>query len=142
MVQERENGLSKEAIQAAIEVHRELGGPGLLESVYESALCYELKTRGLDVQRQLSVPVRYKGQVIAEPLKVDLLLENSLVIEIKATSEHHKIFESQLLTYLRLMSLELGLILNFGFPTLKQGIHRVVNNRLYKAESFFAPDPV
>lgn len=122
-----ENEISGRIIQAAIEVHRELGGPGLLESVYEEALAWELKQSGLEIERQLACPIRYKGIELAQPLRIDLLVNSLVVVECKATSEHHPIFESQVLTYLRLKTLRLGLVLNFGLPTLKQGIHRVVN---------------
>ena len=122
-----EDNFSFEIIGAAIEVHRTLGGPGLLESVYEEALCWELKSRGLDVKRQVCVPITYKGNHLATPLRIDLLVEDLIVVENKATTIYNAIFEAQTLTYLRLMNLRLGLVINFGEKYVKNGIHRVPN---------------
>jgi len=122
-----ENELSKYVVECAIEVHRTLGGPGLLESVYEEALCWELQHRGLEVRRQLSMPIPYKGHTLASPLRIDLLVENLLIVECKAVSQYNDIFEAQTLTYLRLTKLKLGMVVNFGEPMVKDGIHRVVN---------------
>jgi GxxExxY protein len=121
------NLVSGRVIDAAIEVHRVLGGPGLLESVYEEALVYELKKREIEVERQKSVPVRYKDTVLTAPLILDVLVENCVIVECKATTEFNKIFEVQLLTYLRLTGLKLGLVINFGERYVKDGIYRVVN---------------
>jgi len=123
----KENEISKHIVDCAIEVHRTLGGPGLLESVYEEALVWELEQRGLRVDRQLSVPVRYKDQHLATGLRLDLLVENLVVVEIKATTAYNSIFEAQALTYLRLRDLKLALVINFGERLVKDGIHRVVN---------------
>ncbi len=122
-----EDDLSYQIIGAAIEVHKTLGGPGLLESVYEEALVWELQYRGLKVQRQLTVPISYKGNQLATPLRVDLLVEGLVIVENKATTSYNPIFETQTLTYLRLMNLRLGLVINFGEKTVKNGIHRVPN---------------
>ncbi len=122
-----ENDISYKIIGVAIEVHRGLGGPGLLESIYESALCYELALRGLSTQRQVFVPVRYKNTVIRDPLCLDILVENKVIIEVKATEIHHAIHQTQLLTYLRLTGIKLGLLMNFGHDCVKDGILRVVN---------------
>jgi len=122
-----ENEISKHIVECAIEVHRTLGGPGLLESVYEEALCWELKQRGLRVERQLEVPVMYKEQQLADPLRLDLLVEKRVVVEVKATTAYNPVFESQALTYLRLLNLKLALVVNFGEKLVKDGIHRVVN---------------
>lgn len=122
-----ENELSKHVVECAIEVHRTLGGPGLLESVYEEALCWELQHRGLEVRRQLSMPIPYKGHTLASPLRIDLLVENLLIVECKAVNQYNDIFEAQTLTYLRLTKLKLGMVVNFGEPMVKDGIHRVVN---------------
>ena len=122
-----ENEISKVIIEAAIEVHRVLGGPGLLESVYQEALCLELAQRGLRVEREKFVPLVYKGQKLATPLKIDLLVEEIVIIECKATPQYNSIFEAQTLTYLRLTGLKLGLVINFGERLVKNGIHRVVN---------------
>lgn len=123
----REDALSKVVVESAIEVHRVLGGPGLLESVYEEALVYEIGQREVKVQRQVLLPVRYKGMVLGNPLRIDLLVDNLVIVECKATSQYSKVFESQVLTYLRLSGLKLGLVVNFDEILLKNGIHRVVN---------------
>ena len=122
------NELTEKIIRAAIEVHKTLGGPGLLEAVYEEALVFELEAKGLKVERQVVWPICYKGNELGIPLRIDLLVEDSVIVECKATSENHPIFESQLLTYLRLSKKSLGLVLNFGQKYLKDGIRRVVNN--------------
>lgn len=122
-----ENEISKVIVDAAVEVHRTLGGPGLLESVYEEALAWELTERGLEVQRQRPVRIRYKGQVLGSPLRLDLMANGKVLIDGKATLEYHPIFEAQMLTYLRLTGLKLGLVINFGERYVVNGIHRVVN---------------
>ena len=122
-----ENEITREIIGAAIEVHRTLGGPGLLESVYEEALSWEMTHRGLLVERQLQVPINYKGNPLTSPLRLDLLVEKKVIVECKATTQYNNIFEAQLLTYLRLLDLRVGLVINFGEKTVKRGIHRVVN---------------
>ena len=122
-----ENELTKKIIGAAIETHRTLGGPGLLESIYEEALCHELSLLGLNFQRQLIVPVKYKNIVIRDPLFLDVLVESKIILEVKATELDHSIYQAQLLTYLRLTGLKLGLLLNFGKKQLKDGVCRVVN---------------
>ena len=122
-----ENEISKVIVDAAIEVHRELGGPGLLESIYEEALAEELTLRGLTVGRQLQVPIRYKGKILAVPLRLDLKVNGLVLVDTKAVTEWNPIFEAQMLTYLRLTGLKLGLVINFGEKYVKNGIHRVVN---------------
>lgn len=122
-----ENEISKVIVDAAIEVHRELGGPGLIESVYEEALVEELSGRGLMVDRQLQVPVQYKGKQLATPLRLDLKVNGLVLIDNKAVTEWNPVFEAQMLTYLRLTGLKLGLVINFGERYVKNGIHRVVN---------------
>lgn len=120
-----EDELSHQIIGASIEVHRTLGGPGLLESIYESSLCHELMLRGLHVQRQRCVQVIYKGVTIREPLFVDILVENKVLVEVKATEKNHPIYETQVLTYLRLTGIKLGLLVNFGAPYVKDDISRI-----------------
>ena len=122
-----ENDISKEVLDAAITVHRTLGGPGLLESVYQDALAYELAQRGLKVEKEVHVPVVYKGTVVGDPLRIDLLVEGRVVVECKATEKDNPIFAIQTLTYLRLMNLHLGLLVNFGKETLIAGFKRIVN---------------
>jgi len=122
-----ENEIAAQVVDAAIEVHRTLGGPGLLESVYEEALAYELKQRGLSITRQVAVPVVYKGKRLATDLRLDLLVDDRVIVECKATQDHHRVFEAQALTYLRLLDLKLALVLNFGQRYVSNGIRRVVN---------------
>ncbi len=122
-----ENMISREIVRLAIEVHRTLGGPGLLESVYEEALAWELNHAGLGVRRQVSFPIPYKGQRLATPLRIDLIVDDKVIVECKALSKYNQIFEVQVLTYLRLTGLKLGLVVNFGERMVKNGIHRVVN---------------
>jgi GxxExxY protein len=114
-------------VDAAIEVHRTLGGPGLLESVYEEALVHELTHRRLKVERQKNVPIIYKGARLATDLRLDLVVEDKVIVECKATRVDQPIFEAQALTYLRLMELKVALVINFGKHLVKDGIHRVVN---------------
>jgi GxxExxY protein len=122
-----ENEISKHVVDCAIEVHWTFGGPGLLESVYEEALCWELIHRGLRVERQIDVPIIYKGQTLAAPLRLDIRVEKLVIVEVKATTAYNPVFEAQALTYLRLLDLRLALVINFGERLVKDGIHRVVN---------------
>jgi GxxExxY protein len=123
-----ENEISRVIYECAIEAHRTLGGPGLLESVYEEALNWELVQRGLPAERQVVLPIDYKDHRLASPLRIDLLVDRKVVVECKATSDYNKIYEVQTLTYLRLGGFKLGLVINFGEQLVKNGIHRVVNN--------------
>jgi GxxExxY protein len=121
-----ENALSNRVIGAAIEVHRILG-PGLLESVYELALERELRLIGLPVRRQQTVPLEYKGTALGDGFRMDMLVSDMLLLEIKAVEQLLPLHEAQLLTYLRLTGKRLGLLINFNTRTLKDGIRRVVN---------------
>jgi GxxExxY protein len=122
-----ENHLSHIIIGLSIEVHKHLG-PGLLESVYEECLCHELVINKLDFERQKAIPVIYKGISLDCAYRLDLLVEKSVIIELKSVNEIIPIHEAQLLTYLKLMNLKLGMIINFNVPLLKNGIKRIVNN--------------
>ena len=122
-----ENELSYKIIGAAIEVQRTLRGPGLLEGIYESCLCQELILRVLKVQRQVPVSVKYKGEIIRDPLLIDILVEGKIIIEVKATEIDNQLYKAQLLTYLRLTGLKLGILIKFGKESIKEGISRVVN---------------
>jgi GxxExxY protein len=122
-----ENELSHLIIGAAIDVHRELGGPGLLEEIYEECLCCELALRGIEAQRQVSIPVTYKGQKLSKSYRLDLLVSGLVIVECKATEEDNVLYRAQCLTQLRLTGLKLGLVINFGNRFLKDGVHRVVN---------------
>lgn len=122
-----ENDISRIVVDAAIEVHRTFGGPGLLESVYEEALAYELDLRGLKLEHQKVVPVVYKGRKLKTNFRLDLLVNDLVVVECKATAGFNRLFLAQALTYLRLLDLRLALVINFGTRLVKDGIHRVVN---------------
>ncbi|WP_159479659.1 GxxExxY protein [Chryseobacterium sp. 18068] len=121
-----ENELSYKIIGAALEVHKTLG-VGLLENAYEVALAYELKELGLKVESQLVLPLKYKSELIDNAYRIDLIVENKIIIEIKSVVEIHPIFYSQVLTYLKLTDIKLGLLINFNTPLIKDGIHRIVN---------------
>jgi GxxExxY protein len=122
-----ENEISKVIVDSAIEVHRELGGPGLIEGVYEESMVEELTLRGLRAERQLQVPIVYKGKRLGNPLRLDLKINGLVLVDNKAVSQWNPVFEAQMLTYLRLTGLKLGLVINFGEQLVKNGIHRVVN---------------
>ena len=122
-----ENDISREIVRCALEVHRTLGGPGLLESVYEEVLAWELRQAGLLVARQVELPILYKGNRLCAPLRIDLVIDRKVIIECKSTSNYNPVFEAQTLTYLRLSGMKLGMVINFGERKVKDGIHRVVN---------------
>lgn len=117
--------LSREVIGAAIEVHRELG-PGLLESAYEACLCNELGLRGIKNHRQKEQPVTYKGLLVECGYRIDILVEDKIVLELKAVEELLPIYEAQLMTYLKLSKCRLGFLMNFNVPMMKDGIKRIV----------------
>jgi GxxExxY protein len=119
------NEITQQVIGCAIEVHRQLG-PGLLESVYEKCLAYELKQAGLDYEAQIELPVRYKEVQIDCGFRVDLFVEKALIVEIKAVEALIPIHEAQILTYMRLMGVKTGLLINFHERLLKDGIRRFV----------------
>lgn len=121
------NEITNNIIGAAIEVHKALG-PGLLESAYEACLCRELELRRIPYMRQKALPVAYKGLELDCGYRLDLLVDEEVVVEIKTVDALHPIHEAQLLTYLRLGGWKVGLMVNFNVPLLKQGIKRLVNN--------------
>lgn len=121
-----ENELSYKIIGAALEVHKTIG-VGLLENAYEIALVYELKKLGLKVENQLSLPLKYKEVSIDNAYRIDLIVESKVIIEIKSVLDIHPIFYSQVLTYLKLTNIKLGLLINFNTTLIKDGIHRIVN---------------
>lgn len=123
---EQLNNISETIIGAAIEVHKFLG-PGLLESVYEICLVEELEQRGLKVQQQVRLPLFYKGQQTQKFFVIDLLIENEIIIELKAVDRFLPVYEHQLMTYLKLTQKNLGLIINFNVPRLIDGIKRRVS---------------
>ena len=122
-----ENEISYKCIGAAIEIHKSIG-PGLLESVYENALTYDLKQLGLNVKQQVPMPFIYKEVKQEVGYRIDLMINNKVIIEIKAVETLLPVHYAQLLTYLKLSGLKLGLLINFNSKTLKNNIHRVVNN--------------
>lgn len=122
-----ENEISYKVIGAAIELHKNLG-PGLLESVYENALAYDLREAGLDVKQQIPIPLIYKEVNMDNGYRLDLLIENKVIIEIKSVESIAPVHFSQTLTYLKLSNTKLGLLINFNTDKLKDGIHRIVNN--------------
>ena len=120
------NQLSNQIIGAAIEVHRFLG-PGLLESAYEICLCQELTIRNIPFERQVQLPVDYKGLKLDAGYRIDILVDQLVIVELKAVEILAPIHEAQLITYLKLRQLWLGLLINFNVPVLRQGIKRIVN---------------
>lgn len=121
------NQLSNKIIGAAIEVHKTLG-PGLLESAYEKCLCYELKLHGISFVNQVSLPVVYKGKQLDCRYQMDPVVENTIILELKSCEKIEPIHQAQLLTYLKLSGLNLGLLLNFNVPVMRDGIRRIVNH--------------
>ena len=120
------NQLTSEIIGSAIEVHRNLG-PGLLESTYEECLVFELQVRDLIVKRQHEIPVLYKGKKLEQNYRIDLLVNNQVIVELKSINKIEPIHDAQLLTYLKLANKKYGLLLNFNVPVMKQGIRRLLN---------------
>ena len=121
-----ENSLSNDVIGAAIEVHRQVG-PGLLEAVYRDCLFLELKERGISAECEVPLAMRYKTFEVQAAYRLDMLVENSLVVELKAVEQLMPVHTAQVLSYLKLSGMKLGLLLNFNVPVLRDGIRRVVN---------------
>lgn len=121
------NELTGLIVEAAVEVHRELRGPGLLESIYEEALAAELTLRGCNVQRQVPVPVFYKGIELRSPLKMDLVVNDTVIVECKAVRRYDESFTTQTITYLRLSGRRIALVINFGERPLRRAIRRLVD---------------
>ena len=120
------NDITYEIRGAIYDVYKALG-PGLLESVYEEALCFELVQRGLKVERQSAVPIQYKGNVLKTELRLDILVEDAIIVELKSVEEMRPVFAKQLLTYLRLLNKKVGLLVNFNTDNILASIIRVVN---------------
>jgi GxxExxY protein len=121
-----ENQIASIVIDAAVKIHRDLG-PGLLEAVYEVVLARELTRRGVQVERQVPVPIRYEDLAFDEGFRADLIVERKVILELKSVEQLSKAHHKQLLTYLRLTGTKLGLLLNFGAALMKDGIKRVAN---------------
>ena len=124
-IRKETNELSRQVVDAVFHVHKALG-PGLLESVYEVCLCHELTKRGVAFQRQLTLPVVYDGVEIEAGLRLDLWIENQLIVELKAVEQLHEVHQAQLITYMKLTDTRLGLLVNFNVPVIKQGIKRII----------------
>ena len=118
------NEITEKIIGCAIEVHRNLG-PGLLESIYENALCFELNQINVKYEKQLKIPIVYKGLSLGE-YRLDILVENEIIVEIKAVDRYDRVFEAQMLTYLKVTGKKLGLLIIFNVPVLKNGIKRII----------------
>ena len=125
-MKERLNKLTEQIIGAAIEVHKELG-PGLLESAYEMAFCHELTLRGISFQRQLPVPVEYKGVKLDAAFRLDVLVAGTIIVELKAVSELVPIFDAQIISHLKLLNKPVGYLANFHVKLMKDGIRRFAN---------------
>ena len=117
------------------EVYKQLG-PGLLESIYEKAMMRELQMNGFEVRNQVEVPVYYKGELICPDLRLDLIIDNKLILELKSVVEYRKLFEKQLLTYLRLMNCEMGYVVNFSSDNIRHSIYPVINSHYIKNPIF------
>jgi GxxExxY protein len=126
MARMKEDEIGRLVVDAAVNLHREMG-PGLLETVYEVVLAYELRCCGLRVERQLPLPIKYKGIRFEEGFRVDLLVEDKVMLELKCVERLNNAHKKQLLTYLRLADMRLGYLLNFSEAIMKQGITRIVN---------------
>ena len=126
-ISEKVENVGKVIVDAAFAVHYNLG-PGLLEKVYEKCMVEELKQRYVYVERQVPVPIIYKGIDIREDLRIDILVENEIIVELKAVELLHPVFEAQLLTYLKLTNRNLGFLINFNVPRIKDGIKRLRRN--------------
>ncbi|MBN8677055.1 MAG: GxxExxY protein [Chitinophagales bacterium] len=121
------NEITRQILDSAIVVHK-IMGPGLLESIYEVCLKKELELRGLKVESQVPIPVMYKGEVLSKEFKVDLLVENEVIIELKAVETMLPVFDAQIISYLKLTNKKVGLLINFNVHLLKNGYKRFVNN--------------
>lgn len=119
--------IARDVIDCGFNLHRELG-PGLLESAYEALMAEAVRQIGLSAERQVSVPLQYKGVVIDNAFKIDLLVERTLIVELKSVERLAPVHGKQVLTYLRLMKLPLGLLMNFGQATFKDGLRRIAND--------------
>jgi len=118
------DNLAKKIVDAAYKVHAALG-PGLLESVYEKCLVQEFKLRGIKFRQQVDLPIIYEGIKIDAGLRLDIIVEECIIIEVKSTEQHNRLFEAQLLSYLKLANIRLGLLINFNVLIFKQGIRRI-----------------
>lgn len=128
MLSERTEEIGKIIVNSAYKVHKELG-PGLLERVYEVCLAHEIKKAGLDVKRQIEIPIEYDGIVFEEGFRLDLLVEDYVIIEIKAVEQTNPVWQAQIISHLKLTNGSLGFLINFNVPLIKNGIKRFINTK-------------
>ena len=121
----KEEAIAKKIVDAAFTVHKNLG-PGLLERVYEVCFCHELSKRGVRYQRQVDIPIQYDDIVFDEGLRLDVLVEDLIICELKAVEEMHPVWTAQILSHLKLMNKRLGFLINFNVPLMKGGIKRII----------------
>jgi GxxExxY protein len=121
----KEELIAKEIVNTAFNIHKELG-PGLLESVYEKCFCYELSNKSIQYERQKQVPIVYNSLTIDDGLRLDILVENAIIVELKAQENYHPVWEAQLMSYLKLTGKRLGFLINFHVPLIKNGIKRII----------------
>ena len=122
---DREEFIAERIVDAAYTVHRALG-PGLLERVYEACLCHELSKRDLQYQRQVDIPIAYDGMIFDEGLRLDVLVEDLVICELKAVDEMHPVWKAQIISHLKLTGKRLGFLINFNVPLIKNGIKRII----------------
>ncbi|GEC71974.1 GxxExxY protein [Flavobacterium flevense] len=128
MITERTEAIAKIVVNSAFKVHKELG-PGLLERVYEICLAHEIVKAGLDVKRQIDIPIIYDGIEFSEGLRLDLLVEDSIIIEVKAVEQINPVWDAQIISHLKLLNKDLGFLINFNVPLIKNGIKRFINSK-------------
>jgi GxxExxY protein len=121
----QEESIAKQIVDSAYTVHKELG-PGLLEKIYETCLCYELENRGLNIKKQVVIPVKYKELEFEEGYRLDILVEDKIICELKACENHNSVWEAQLLSYLKLTGKRLGFLINFSVNNIGDGIKRII----------------
>ena len=130
MITVRTEAIAKIVVNSAFKVHKELG-PGLLERVYEVCLAHEISKAGLDVKRQIDIPIVYDGIEFSEGLRLDLLVEDSIIVEVKAVEQVNPVWEAQIISHLKLLNKDLGFLINFNVPLIKSGIRRFINTKKY-----------
>ena len=128
MITERTEAIAKIVVNSAFKVHKELG-PGLLERVYEICLAHEIAKAGLDVKRQIDIPIIYDGIEFSEGLRLDLLVEDCIIIEVKAVEQINPVWDAQIISHLKLLNKDLGFLINFNVPLIKNGIKRFINSK-------------
>lgn len=128
MISERTEEIAKIIVHSAFKVHKELG-PGLLEKVYEICLAHEIAKSGLDVKRQIDIPIVYDNIVFSEGLRLDLLVEDCIIVEVKAVEQVNAVWNAQIISHLKLTNKDLGFLINFNVPLIKSGIKRFINTR-------------